>query len=57
MDGEHFDTLVKRLTQTRLTRWEALRGVLASAVSVTSVGYGLRGCFPIPQAYQVHNRL
>ena len=32
MDGEHFDSLVKRLTQTRLTRWEALRGVLASAV-------------------------
>ena len=32
MDGERFDSLVKRLTQTRLTRWEALRGVLASAV-------------------------
>ena len=31
MDGERFDSLVKRLTQTRLTRWEALRGVLASA--------------------------
>ncbi|MDF2738997.1 MAG: hypothetical protein K0S88_363 [Actinomycetia bacterium] len=31
MDGEHFDSLVKRLTQTRLTRWEALRVVLASA--------------------------
>src|SRR4051794_12630261 len=32
MDGETFDILVKRLTQTRLTRWEALRGVLASVV-------------------------
>ena len=26
MDGATFDALVKRLTQTRLTRWEALRG-------------------------------
>ena len=32
MDGERFDRLVKRLTQTRLTRSEALRGVFASAV-------------------------
>ena len=32
MDGEHFDSLVKRLTQTRLSRSAAVRGVLASAV-------------------------
>ena len=31
MDGETFDNLVKRLTQARLTRLDALRGVLASA--------------------------
>ena len=31
MDGETFDDLVKRLTATRLTRWDALRGLLASA--------------------------
>ena len=29
MDGATFDALVKRLTQTRLSRLEALRGVLA----------------------------
>ena len=32
MDGATFDALVKRLTQTRLTRWEALRGVLATGL-------------------------
>ena len=32
MEGETFDELVKRLTQTRLSRFDALRGVLASAV-------------------------
>ena len=32
MDGETFDDLVKRLTQTRLSRVAAVRGVLASAV-------------------------
>ena len=32
MDGATFDALVKRLTQTRLSRLEALRGVLATAV-------------------------
>jgi hypothetical protein len=32
MDDQHFDDLVKRLTQTRLSRVAALRGVLASAV-------------------------
>ena len=32
MDGETFDALVKRLTQTRLSRVEALRGVLATVV-------------------------
>ena len=31
MDGDTFDALVKRLTQTRLSRVEALRGMLASA--------------------------
>ena len=32
MEGETFDDLVKRLTQTRLSRVAAVRGVLASAV-------------------------
>jgi hypothetical protein len=32
MDDQHFDDLVKRLTQTRLSRFAAVRGVLASAV-------------------------
>ena len=32
MDGATFDALVKRLTQTRLSWVEALRGMLASAV-------------------------
>ena len=32
MDGDTFDDLVKRLTQTRLSRVDALRGMLASAV-------------------------
>ena len=31
MEGETFDDLVKRLTEARLTRLDALRGVLASA--------------------------
>jgi hypothetical protein len=39
MDGEAFDALVKRLTQTRLSRLEAVRGVLATAV------VGLPGVF------------
>src|SRR4051794_7156837 len=31
MDGDTFDDLVKRLTQARVTRLEALRGLVASA--------------------------
>src|SRR5262245_24756579 len=31
MDGDTFDELVKRLTQARVTRLEALRGLLAGA--------------------------
>ena len=31
MDADAFDIWVKRLSQARVTRWEALRGVLASA--------------------------
>src|SRR4051794_20202584 len=31
MDGENFDDLVKRITAARLTRLEALRGLIASA--------------------------
>lgn len=33
MDDQHFDDLVKRLTQTRLSRSAAVRGVLAGAVA------------------------
>ncbi len=32
MDDQHFDDLVKRLTQARLSRFDAVRGLLASAV-------------------------
>ena len=40
MDAETFDTLVKRLTQTRLTRWDALRGLIVGAA------VGLTGATP-----------
>ena len=33
MDDRQFDDLVKRLTQSRLTRLAALRGVAASALA------------------------
>jgi hypothetical protein len=37
MDGHKFDDLIRRLTVTRLTRWDALRGLVAGAAAVTGV--------------------
>ena len=42
MDGETFDDLVKRLTAARLTRLDALRGLIASAaVGLTGATLGI----------------
>src|SRR5687767_1267123 len=41
MDGSHFDTLVKTLATTPLTRANALRRLVVSAAALAALGRGL----------------